>query len=101
MLDVEMAKLELSRKSITEIHTDTAWKWASRACAAFQISKAAKSGAGRAIKFSEAQEYLSEAREHAAQVNPALVEKINDEVSKDFMDALLDMDQALKGKENV
>lgn len=100
MLDVEMAKLELSRKSLSDIHTDTAWKWASRAVAAFQISLDL-SGTNKALKFSEGQEYMSEAKEHASQVGSILLEKIEIALGKDFMDALLSLDKSLKGDTNV
>lgn len=97
MLDVEMAKLELSRKSMSDIHTDTAWKWASRAVAAFQLSLP-MTGTNKALKFSEGQEYLGEAKEHAAQVGSLFLEKIEMAVGKDFMDALLSLDKELKEK---
>lgn len=100
MLDIEMAKLELSRKSISDIHADTAWKWASRAVAAFQVS-ITLNGTSKALKFSEGQEYMSEAKEHASQVGSTLLEKIEIAIGKDFMDALLDLDKALKGEKNV
>ncbi|NJO48207.1 MAG: hypothetical protein HC840_00665 [Leptolyngbyaceae cyanobacterium RM2_2_4] len=93
MLDVEMAKLELSRKSLSDIHTDTAWKWASRACAAFQISLEL-TGVNKSLKFSEGQDYLGEAKEHASQVGSILLEKIEIATGQDFMDALLSLDKS-------
>lgn len=100
MLDVEMAKLELSRKSMGDIHTDTAWKWASRAAAAFEISMGLTK-AGKALKFMEAQEYAGEAKEHASQCGADLVAKIESALSNYFMDALLDLDKDLKGEKNA
>lgn len=97
MLDVDMAKLELKRKTLADIHTETAWKWASRAVAAYQLSRAL-SGSNRAIKFCEAREYESEAREHASQVNADLVDKIKDAIDQHLVDALLDMVDESKGK---
>jgi len=97
MLDVEMAKLELSRKSMSEIHTDTAWKWASRAAAAFELSKHLKK-ANKALKFSEGQEYMGEAKEHAAQVNADLVKEIEKALSNYFMEAILELDKDLNGR---
>ena len=37
MLKVKEAKKELSEKSYKEIQTETAYKWGSRACAAYEI----------------------------------------------------------------
>lgn len=100
MLDVEMAKLELSRKSLSDIHTDTAWKWASRAVAAFEISMTLTKSS-KALKFAEAREYESEAKEHASQVGSMLLERIEAALWKPMTDALLDLDAELKGEKNV
>jgi hypothetical protein len=100
MLDVEMAKLELSRKDATDIHAETAWKWASRAAAAFEISmRLTKSN--KALKFSEGQEYMGEAKEHASQVSSSFLEEIERSISEYFTNALLDLDKDLKGEKNV
>lgn len=100
MLDVEMAKIELSRKSMSDIHTDTAWKWASRAVAAFQLSLDL-TGTNKALKFMEGQEYAGEAKEHAAQVGSIFLEKIEIAIGQDFMNALLSLDKDLKGDKNA
>lgn len=100
MLDVEMAKLELSRKSLSDIHTDTAWKWASRAVAAFEISMTLTKSS-KALKFAEARDYEGEAKEHASQVGSQLLEKIEAAISESMINALLDLDKDLKGEKNV
>jgi len=96
MLDVDMAKLELSRKSLADIHTDTAWKWASRAVAAFETSLD-MTGVNKSLRFSEGQDYLGEAKEHAAQVGSMLLEKIESATGKAMIDALLSLDKSFKG----
>lgn len=97
MLDVETAKLELSRKSMADINTETAWKWASRACASFENSSS-ETGTNKVLSFSNGQDYLGEAKEHAAQVGSVLVEKIEIATGGYFMDALLSLDKEMKGK---
>lgn len=100
MLDVEMAKIELSRKSMSDINRETAWKWASRAAAAFELSKDLAK-ANKALKFSQGQEFMGEAKEHAAQVSVECLEDINKALSNYFVEALLDLDKDLKGEKNV
>lgn len=70
MIKLEEAKAELEAKSLKQIHGETAWKWASRAAAAYEA------------KSLDATEYESEAREHAAQVSATLVSEIINAINK-------------------
>lgn len=81
MLKLDDAKLEIQNKTIKQIHEETAWKWASRAAAAYERS--AHAGVSQQLAFLlDAEEYFSEAKEHAAQVDAALLVQIINAVKK-------------------
>lgn len=90
MLDVEMAKLELSRKTMNEIQKETAWKWASRAVAAFELSLTKDAG-NKICHFFDGKEFMSESLEHAAQVSSELVKEIDLAINKSFVHALVSL----------
>lgn len=75
MLDLEKARKELREKTIRQIHEQTAWTWASRAVAMFEISTNID-GFDKVFRFSDAIEFVGEAKEHAAQVSAELVAEI-------------------------
>jgi len=91
MLNLEEARLELSTKSYLAIEEATAWKWASRAAAAFEAVVKAKDRGDKddAIQlFMRGDTYLGEAKEHAAQVGSIFLEKIEIAVGPYHMDAV-------------
>lgn len=76
MIKIEDARAELEAKSNMDIHAETAWKWASRAAAAYETYNKTKS-----IKtLLDAEDFESEAREHASQVSPALLDEVIDAI---------------------
>lgn len=83
MLDVKAAIKELEVKSIEDIQRETAWKWASRACASFQKASEQKSLKAAVKWLMEAEEYKHEAVEHAA-----LVEKEDGKLLKEVLHAI-------------
>jgi len=98
MLKVKEAKKELSEKSYKEIQTETAYKWGSRACAAYEIQIEATSDREKLMFWTLGEEYYHEAIEHAALVDDKaeLLKKLDEELapykkkaSKDIEDSLL------------
>lgn len=67
-LDVERALSELSVKDRAQIESETATTWASRAIASYTLAVRAPDRPTQVLRFSEGDEYSSEAREHAALV---------------------------------
>lgn len=65
---INRARVELARKTACEIHTDTAYTWASRAFIAYQNAhRAMLSGDPRSANWvRDGDEYAHEAVEHAA-----------------------------------
>ena len=61
-LDVKKAKAELNAKTMQQIQLETAWTWASRAVAAYQLYKER----GDLKWLLEGEAYADEAQEHAA-----------------------------------
>jgi hypothetical protein len=100
MLDLEKARKELKEKGIRQIHEQTAWTWASRSIAAFELSLELQ-GLDKVFKFSDAQEYAGEAKEHAAQVSSDLLREIEKNISVPSAKATLDMVEYLQGEKNV
>jgi hypothetical protein len=80
MLDVKEAIKELRDKTLEDIQRETAWKWASRACAAFQKASEQKSLKDAVKWLLEAEEYKHEAIEHAA-----LIDKEDNKLLKDIV----------------
>jgi hypothetical protein len=82
MLKIKEAIEELKTKSYNDVQTETAYKWASRACAAYALLLSAEF-AKKVAFWTMAEEYGHEAIEHAALTadNPSeLVAKIQKEL---------------------
>jgi hypothetical protein len=58
---LEEARLELSQKTLKDIERDTAWKWAARAVAAYQLW----GGGGDPTLYRDFLTYAGEAFEHS------------------------------------
>jgi hypothetical protein len=86
MLNVEAAKTELASKSFKDIQQETAWKWASRAAAAYQLVLSANDADIHKFML-QASDYFGEAREHSADVGPKLLIEINEAVGPYMMEA--------------
>lgn len=82
MLNVEQALVELEQKDYRTIQEETAWKWASRACACYQNCVSSEIS-GRLECWTLAEEYYHEAIEHAALVEgqPYLVQEVRDAIA--------------------
>ena len=65
-LKVDKALEELKEKSYLEIQKETAWKWASRAAASYDLAIEEKDSHRKVAVFMVAEEYDHEAVEHAA-----------------------------------
>lgn len=101
MLNVEAAREELSNKSYHDVQVETAWKWASRACAAYEWVSDKSSHA--LISWTVAEEYCHEAIEHAALSGsdaPELLKEIQDaiepyqEVAVEYLDSKFKQDMS-------
>lgn len=81
MLDLEKARQDLQQKSYAQIQEETAWTWASRACASYENCVKEKFPM-KLICWSLGEEYYHEAIEHAAlnSSNPGLVQDIRNAV---------------------
>lgn len=67
-LNVEGALAELSIKDRNAIETEAAVRWASLAIAAYTMGVRSPDKASQILRFSEGDDYSSEAREHASLV---------------------------------
>jgi hypothetical protein len=65
-LNLQKAKDELKEKSYLEIQKQTAWTWASRGAASYDLAIEEKDLSRKVAIFSVAEEYYHEAVEHAA-----------------------------------
>lgn len=65
-LKVDKAKEELKEKSYLEIQKETAWKWAGRAAASYELAIEEKDLPSKVAIYQIAEEYHHEAIEHAA-----------------------------------
>ena len=65
-LNLQKAKDELKDKSYLEIQKQTAWTWASRAAASYDLAIEEKDLCRKVAIFQVAEEYHHEAIEHAA-----------------------------------
>lgn len=82
MLKVEDAREELSKKTYHQVQRETAWKWASRACASYEWVSDGEN-AQPLMSWTVAEEYFHEAIEHAALTEagaPELLKEIQDAV---------------------
>lgn len=66
LLKVEKAREELKDKSYLEIQKETAWKWASRSAASYDLAIEEKDISRKVAVLSVAEEFHHEAIEHAA-----------------------------------
>jgi hypothetical protein len=67
-LDVPAAIIELQQKTKAQIEFESSLRWGSLAVAAYTLSERTADKAERISRFSEGEDYNTEAREHAAQV---------------------------------
>lgn len=65
-LDVGKALMELSQKDRSAIETETSLTWASRAIASFTLCTRSSDRMVQTLRFSEGDEYATEAKEHAS-----------------------------------
>lgn len=93
MINLKAAKEELEKKSYGEIQEETAWKWASRACASYDNCKSAKKKE-KLVYWTVAEEFYHEAIEHAALVegNDGLLGEIRKAVHPYLEDAAVSME---------
>jgi len=96
-LKIDKAKEELKEKSYLDIQKQTAWTWASRAAASYELAIEEKDLRRKVAVFQVAEEYHHEAIEHAAlyedrgdllkEVEKEL-DKYRDKASDDLQDSL-------------
>lgn len=81
-LNVQAAILELKQKTKAQVEFEAALRWGSFAIAAYMLSERSADKAERISRFSEGEDYNTEAREHAAQVGDEgrLLEYLNKEI---------------------
>lgn len=84
MLKIEKAKEELSKKSYRDIQEETAWTWASRACASYS-NVLYEEVSNKISILMIAEEYAHESIEHASLVSdnsgPSLLRNIQDSIA--------------------
>lgn len=68
MINLKDALKELSDNTYAEIQTETAWKWASRACACYETCSESSQMSKKLVWWTLGEEYQHEAVEHAALV---------------------------------
>jgi hypothetical protein len=92
-LDVDGAMNELRRMDRGQIEYDTALSWGSRAVAAYTLSVQSPDRAAQAMRFGEATDYETEAREHAAQVpdNGKLLRFLSEQIAQAKESALANL----------
>jgi hypothetical protein len=102
MLKIEEARDEIASKTHRQIEEETAWKWASRAAASYEL--VSNKGEDKLAIWSMAEDFYHEAIEHAALVEKEsddegeeLVAKVRKAVSPYIDKAVEAMDKALKG----
>lgn len=97
MLKVKDAEKELSEKTYKDIQTETAWKWASRAAASYDLQLASKSKREKLFLWTLGEEYYHEAIEHAALVDDKakLLKKLDEELAPYKKKATKDIEQSL------
>jgi transposase len=82
MIDVERARLELTKKTKTQIEADTADKWASRSLAATVLALEATSKREQLKWLMEACDYEHEAAEHAGAAGVAKLQEVLDQMKE-------------------
>ena len=98
MLKVDKAREELKEKSYLEIQKETAWKWASRAAASYELATEEKDLRNKVAIYQVAEEYYHEAIEHAALCEDRgdLLNKLEKELDKYRDKAAEDLQDSLK-----
>jgi uncharacterized protein YpiB (UPF0302 family) len=96
-LKIEEAREELKEKSYLEIQKKTAWTWASRAAASYQLAEEEKDLSRKVAIFQVAEEYHHEAIEHAALYEDGgeLLSKLDKELSPHRDNAFKDLQKHL------
>ena len=91
-------KDELKEKSYLEIQKETAWKWASRACASYDLAIEEKDLCRKVAVFQVAEEYHHESIEHAALYEDGgdLLKKVYKELEPYRERATADLQNSLK-----
>ena len=80
MFNVEAAKQEVLNKPFKVIQAETAYKWASRAAACYElVLTSAEEDVMKMMLM--ASDFLGEAREHSSEVGPELLTEINEKVN--------------------
>lgn len=100
MLDLNSVREEVKHPgALRNINKQTAWKWASRAAAAYELAVTEYDD-----KFVRhmilASEFFGEALEHAAQVDHSLVQEVNDAVNP-YMQKAWAFNDLKMGEKNV
>lgn len=96
-LNVKAAREELENNSYNDVQRQTAWKWASRASASYELVVSAPQER-KIVTWTMAEEYYHEAVEHAALVNDGtykLVSEIQKAVDPYQADAFINLESTL------
>lgn len=83
MINLEEALQELAQKTYAQIQSETAYKWASRACACYESCAEEKDWTKKLVWWTLAEEYYHEAVEHGALVGNSgeLVKEIREAIN--------------------
>jgi len=96
-LNLAEALEEIQNKSYRQIEMETAWKWASRSAAAYQLVSNSNEKKHILETFSVAEDFYHEAVEHAA-----LVEEDASKLVKEVQEAILPyMEKAVKHMDSI
>jgi hypothetical protein len=97
-LKIDKAKAELKEKSYLEIQKETAWTWASRSAASYDLAIEEKDLCRKVAVFSVAEEFHHEAIEHAAlyEDGGALLTEVDKELEPFRERATADLHNSLK-----
>lgn len=97
-LKIDEAKQELKDKAYLEIQKETAWKWASRAGASYDLAIEEKDLCRKVAVFQIAEEFYHEAIEHAAlhEDGGDLVSKVEKELDQYKERATADLQNSLR-----
>ena len=83
LLDADKARKELETKDLLRVERDTAVTWGGRAAACYQKVVDAKDHGDQMKAYIDAENYRSEALEHAAQAeDPGLLEQVINEIDE-------------------
>lgn len=81
---IKEAMEEIAQKTYVQIQTETAWKWAARAAAAYEMLMLPETEKDKVDWWMEAEEYRHESLEHAALIedNGNLVQQVQKSLDK-------------------